>query len=801
MLLILIMTLLSLPAFAEPGDGEVEVPLSTWEVVLDRLHASQQVPRPPVEVLPVSRSVQGEFRKGVFTGTLTARFVVLEGDRPIRVPVLDSATSIQEVLLDGKPTSLLQEGGLYTLGVLGDGEHVVTVRFFQGREDDRFARRLAFQLPDSGATAVTVFVPEQDIEATLAHGALTRQDPERGGTLLVGNLDATGTLDLTWRRKVTHRSAAQVRAEARVHTLFTLHEALVRGVTELELSLLEGETDRVELRLPPDIEVVDVTGDAVLQWQTESQDGGRLVVLLRYLVDDEVPLQVHFQFPVDIEEPVALRMPLPAEGVPLSGAVGVQGPAGLQVEVSAVQQAETLALRDLPPELTELTPNPLLMGFSFTEPPALALQVTRHEEVELTSTLVDDVQASTVLIEDGSEITKLRMRLRNNTRQVLSATLPPGSVLTHSLIDGQPVRPALVKDEGGVERLLFPLRQSERLAPGQAQTHLVGPGETLSGIAALYYGDPSRWRDLLAHNTDQLYLAEDLSPGMVIRVPTLGGAVEESSFVIELAYKRQQKALGSLGRRGLSLPGLDVDVVALNWHIYLPHALSPLRFDGNLTQHSNLRYDPVRRLRDFLGDALRIRSAWAGEYRSILTQRRSIWRAESSKRDGGQELVSSFPLVGERYRFKRILLGQETPEVAVTYVSDQALPPLRWGAFFASMGLVLWALGDRRRWPAALAGFGALLVLAHHVLGVHRRMLWGVDAALVIALARDHGPGFIRGLKGWAAWPAVALTWLSWRNLFLGFGLLFGLTVVTAMPLLLSTAAFAGLLFVRRVLR
>jgi len=817
---------------AEPA-GTVTLPLEHWESMLDRVEDGEQVPVPPETVVRSQRSLEGAFRRGVFTGTLDTRFRLLEGagsvddGAMVRVPVLDSATSIDQVLLDGVPTSLLQEGDMYTVGVTGAGEHRVQLRFFQGRDDERFSRELRFALPPAGPTSVSIWVPEQDIEARLNQGAITAAKPEAGGTRIEGQLDSRGQLDLSWTRHPTHREAAELRAEASMNALFTLHEALVKGVATVTYTLLEGETDRLELTLPPDIEVVDVTGDAVLQWYTDqptdSSDGPELAVLLRYLVEagrraeghDRATVQVHFQFPVDLEQPVPLHLPLPTAGIPLTGAIGVQGPAGLEVDVASQERAEQLTLRDLPSDLLALTPSPLLLGFSFEEPPSVALTLTRQGELELTSTLVDDIQASTVLMENGTEVTKLRMRLRNNTRQHLAVRLPSNSTLTHALLDGRPVRPAVLPgtrgDDDGLspQTLLLPLRQSERSSDGGEVLHRVMAGETLGGIALHYYSDTMRWPELLLYNSHQLGYAEDLEVGQKLRIPLPQG-VEESSFVLELAYERTQPGTGLLGMRDLRLPGLDVDTMSVTWHLYLPGCVTPLHFGANLTQYDAIHYDPVQRALGFMRRALLGGDAWAGMpgYESILSQRKAIYKEETRRRQGGEDVVSSFPLVGDRYRFERILAGEDVPHITVTYVADSLLPWIRWVALLGAFGLCLLlarrdgAQPSSRRWApriAALVGFIALLVLAHHVLGVHRRIVWGCDLALAAVFLRSHGPAWLARLR--SPLGAGPLELLTWRGLGLMLALELLILCWVAWPLFFACCLLLVLAVWRGVTR
>ena len=137
--LLSLFSLLLGPAYA---GGTVTMPLSQWQALRDNAAADEQPEPPPVPVLHRGRSVAGSFRKGVFSGTLNAQVEVLPGSGHQRVPILDSATSIGAVELDGQPASLLREGGMYTIGIDEPGVHRVVVQFFQGRENDRFARRL-----------------------------------------------------------------------------------------------------------------------------------------------------------------------------------------------------------------------------------------------------------------------------------------------------------------------------------------------------------------------------------------------------------------------------------------------------------------------------------------------------------------------------------------------------------------------------------------------------------------------------------------------------------------------------------
>ena len=788
-------------AAAPPGGaapearGKVTLPLSRWQALHDALGAAE--PRDPARdagpALWIARRVEGRFHKGLWSGRLTSRFEVAAGGH-VRVPIIDARATVGEATLDGKPASLLREGEMYTAGIDRAGRHELVVDFHWGRETQRFTRTLRLKLPEGGPTALEARIAERGIEASLAGGALTGAAEEGGDTVLLGHLDGAGELDLSWKRRATGEAKGEAKLRARQHTVFKVSEAIVTGRSAIDLQVVEGETDQVALDLPRGVEVVGVEGDAVLQWRTAlaADESGKLVVLLRHLVSDAVALRVDFQFPGEPGAPLALAMPTP--DAPTTGAIGVLGPPGLSVEATQADFATRVASRDLPAELAALTDSPVLFGFRFERAPRVVLAVSRLVELELASTLVDELQASTVLLEDGVERTKIKLRIRNSTRQYVEVTLPEGSTLTHSFIDGRKVRPA---GKGGA--LLFPLRQSERLSADQERIHLVRSGETLSDVANIYYSDPSAWTRILNMNRDAVSPSGALTRGARLRIPPAAEqAAREACFVIEVAYERSPGGLGAIGQRALRLPGLDVEAVKAVWHVYLPGSHEPLSFRGNLTQHSGIRYDLFRRLEWYLERAVSVPSAWAGgDYENILTKRRAIYHDEARGEGDDGAALTTFPLVGQQYRFRRILLGREVPEIRVAYASGSLLSAARHAGLAIAFGVTLWALLGRRRAPRRwlLAG-GALVVLlvaAHHVSGIHRRILWGVDLALLVALARVHGPWLRRAARIAARAPWRAFRALTARRLIAAGGFAWLLGLIASHPMLLSMAALAGM--------
>ena len=55
--------------------------------------------------------------------------------------------------------------------------------------------------------------------------------------------------------------------------------------------------------------------------------------------------------------------------------------------------------------------------------------------------------------------------------------------------------------------------------PPAQETYTVQPGDTLSSIAVMFYGDATEWRAIFEANRDRITSAESLQVGVSLRIP------------------------------------------------------------------------------------------------------------------------------------------------------------------------------------------------------------------------------------------------------------------------------------------
>ncbi len=139
---------------------------------------------------------------------------------------------------------------------------------------------------------------------------------------------------------------------------------------------------------------------------------------------------------------------------------------------------------------------------------------TRGETIRLTGTVADPETHERVLLAVGNMpgVGRVDDRLAHAREAPLLGTigdfanLPPGAA-------GTDMAEEMVHD-ASPERI-----HADMLGPAGSAFHIVRPGESLDDIARLHHGDAVGGLRILHANRPMLQRAEEVKPGMVLRVP------------------------------------------------------------------------------------------------------------------------------------------------------------------------------------------------------------------------------------------------------------------------------------------
>ncbi len=442
---------------------------------LQLYEASKERPKPP-QVAPVAFSIASARYAGEVqvrddeptSAVFEARFHVElhQTEGWTRVPLLPGTVALSSARISGREAAVELRGGWYTLVTDRTGTVDVDVVFAAEVGTSEGSSGLAFQMPAAGATEVELSVPAtEDLQFDVANAKLVEDRVEGDVRIVTAAVPASGVLAIAWQREVPEEEQAvdQPRVYAQVTSLVGLGDGLLTVGSTISYNILFAGVDSLSAQIPEGCTVLGVRGAGVREWGVED---GTLTVQLNYAAEGSYRLSLALERVVgdgDLVTDAPIVVPLGVERS--KGWLGVESKGSLEIASGQVTGATSIDVRSLPPEILGLTENPVLLGYKYLGDGAqIPLEVTRHADVAVLVTLLDQTRARTMWTPDGRQLTAVSYQVRNNRKQFLRLALPEGAELWSASVGGRAVQPALAGDG----RVLVPLVRSQ--AAGGALT-------------------------------------------------------------------------------------------------------------------------------------------------------------------------------------------------------------------------------------------------------------------------------------------------------------------------------------------
>lgn len=531
----LALVLIPLPAAADDtatplpdlGSTGVVVPWSDFKQLLDRLLTPATTPpaaQPPVDFAvsgcTISATATSDERQLQVEAAFTVQ--VLTDEHWVEIPVIGDGVALAAVTMDGEPARLYRSRGAHTVAVRGVGRHRFTLEYLVTVEETRGTRTARLAVPRAPAVTVELTVPRADVDLQIDGAVVRTTRRGTGETRMVAALARAGDTSLSWFKRVAAEDrTATVFGE--LATLVSIGEGALRGTATASYTIHGRGVDALRIAVPAAITVLEVHGAAA--WRVEGDGDPRLLVAqLGYPATGSVTLSFDFELAL-AGASAALTLPdIALEDVLRErGFIAVAATTNVEITpAEGLTNAAPVDPAELPPTLTAAAGEAILYGFKFLRHPvSIPLEVVKHADVAVKRTIVETATLRTFATSDGKRLTAARYTVKNNRKQYLELTLPPGATLWGAFLEDQPVKAAR-RDDGA---LLVPLRKTATGRDGE------------------------------------------LRP-----------------FTVEVVYFEHGSALGSVGRCSYTAPILDVDALEINWQLFLPRDRRYLGGHGNLAE-------------------------------------------------------------------------------------------------------------------------------------------------------------------------------------------------------------------------
>jgi hypothetical protein len=394
---------------------------------------------------------------------------------------------VREARLDGKEVSLVPgpqgKGGTHLTAMLSHaGRWVLLLDVDVPVTSSAGDESMALPSTESGVTRAAVELPRQGVDLRVGGGLLSEKSETDGKTKWLAYGRGNEALTFTWRKRTQdHHVELPLRLRGSLTQLTSLAEDSTSIYAETNLEVVQGAAREVKIQLPDKVTINQVSGAMVADW--EMKDGALTVTFLE-------PVEHSARFVVLGEAR------LPRDGiidVPLlrllnterdTGGVAVEILGAGEIKDQKSQGLEDADASDLG-EMVASRQSPALVAFRARSGEAgatrsLSLNVARYDQQAVLMANIEEARYQVLMSADGKELVQARYAVRNNQRNFVKITLPPGATVWSASLAGRPVRPGQSPDGS----LLLPLEKSRG-----------GDDAPAFAVEVLYLTKATAWQD------------------------------------------------------------------------------------------------------------------------------------------------------------------------------------------------------------------------------------------------------------------------------------------------------------------
>lgn len=512
------------------ADTKVTVPWTELKKLIEAsIRADTAAVKPPVEYTLSNASYRGLVNGKTMTVTATADLDVLKEKWNV-VNLFYGAYSgsgfaLRSATLDNKRAGVYSDGGYYKMAVKGPGTHalklVYSVKVEQGLPKSRASVPVlkapggvfVLEVPGNGAGKLS---------ATADPSIATDETGVRAGILTVV-VPETDRLAVTWEKYVAPEAKAKPIVYAEVSTLFTVGEGTLSGQTGVAYTILQSSVSEFQLAVPKGVKVLEVSGG---DFKVEEK-ADRQVVTITPAQEASGSAWVGLSFEQSLGQTTATADLPEVEVLNVErekGYIGVEARTNIEVKATKISgSVEGVDVKELPSTVWDRTVNPVLLAYKYIKHPYGAeIEIVKHEGLPVLAATIDEANFTTLFTDDGKMVTRGVYQVRNNLQQFVTLTLPESTEVWSTFVSGRPVKPTKGEKPGQV------LVQLERSTPGQ----------------------------------------DNVKP-----------------FPVEVVYFTKGKKFDKDGKLDVFLPKSDIPTSELYWSCWLPDEYKYSDFKGNVKEY------------------------------------------------------------------------------------------------------------------------------------------------------------------------------------------------------------------------
>jgi len=509
-------------------DGMVVLSREQFKALLEKMKKPDVSPIiPPGDYLITKAEYNGVMAQNSTTFDVTFDLEIFKKERTSypKIQLMPQGVALRVIELDGSPALVMVENGWYVLTTDKVGQHKVSLSFSVKTELNKGPDVLNLTIPRTAITLFNIDIPLTDVRVEIPQAKYMTVSKKGNYSNVRAVLSTTSNVALKLHRTVVReKKKVPAKIYTEVMNLLSVEDNALRVTTTFKLNVLQNSISSVELYIPEGYSVLYVRGQnfqEIRDWSTEEVEGRKVLsvpfggekegAILFTIIAEKILTGEGGEIEFDGFQVV--------KSVRETGFLGIEKKSAAEAEIVGNEDIDVVDIQELPMDLVNMSTRPLILGLRYLRHPfSLTLKVTKHEELSMVNTVIDNASVVSVLLAEGKVISRVIYTMRNTGKQFLELSLPPEAEIWSLYVDGKREIPSKNKDG----KFMIPL----------------------------------------------------------VRSRVAGESIE--SFDVEILYYYKNNSLPLVGSKKLLFPKADVVISKMLWSCYLPLEYRYVHFGGNV---------------------------------------------------------------------------------------------------------------------------------------------------------------------------------------------------------------------------
>lgn len=442
-------------------EGNVVLTSSEFKNLVSRM-------KPPSEPKDITPPFDYLITKAVYDGKMninntsfigTFYFTVLKKNAYLKIPLLPQYIALEDIKVNGNPALIISENGYHKVAVSNPGEYVATATFSIKSSIEKGSFKIDLAIEQTPITLLKLELPLNDIDVEIPQAQQVLKKSSDKSTIVSAVITPGNSLNIQWKKEATVAEKIPPKLYSELYHLVSIDDDALKINTEVSYSILHSEVDSLRLLIPDDINVLNVSGEGVGEWQEMTEEDSRILfVPLTYGKKGAVSIVITSEKPLS-EKSVTCDFTgmQTIDTVRETGYIGFELNTSAEVNINTSEGLEKIAVQKIPKRLYNKSVKPLMYAFRYIKHPnSLMLDIKKHEKIAVPTATISSANIVTLFTEDGKIVHRLVYQVRNSAKQFLEVQVPDKADIWSVFVDNKPVESSMNADG----RLLVPLIRS-----------------------------------------------------------------------------------------------------------------------------------------------------------------------------------------------------------------------------------------------------------------------------------------------------------------------------------------------------